>query len=173
VDRLVLVSCADRSSPYLRQVAMLLSHGLRPFPPALLARAVELLSTSPQFLDANEQLVEQRVGMKTPAAERRAVAMHLRCLLHSELPPEQYRIINPTLVISGEDDRLIPAYYARTMAQKIPGSRFLLIRGGGHNALQQRLDDVLPPIIHFLNERDDTAAAGHANRLSQFTELSV
>ena len=173
VDRLVLVSCADRSSPYLRQVAMLLGRGLRPFSPELLARAVELLSTSPQYLDANEQLVEQRVGTKSPAADRKAVAMHLRCLAHSELPPEQFRILSPTLVIAGEDDRLIPACYARKMAEKISGSRFLLIRGGGHNALQQRLDDVLPPIIHFLNERDDAAAAGHANRLPQFTELSV
>jgi hypothetical protein len=57
------------------------------------------------------------------------------------------------------------------MAERIPGSRFLLIRGGGHNALQQRLDDVLPRIIHFLNETADDV--GHTDRLPQFTELSV
>ena len=170
VDRLVLVSCADRFSPYLRQVAMLLRHGLRPFPSDLVTRVVELLSTSPQFLDANDQLIEQRIGAKGSTSERKTVTMQLRCLAHSELPLEEFRILRPTLVIAGEDDRLIPACYARKMAQRIPGSRFLLIRGGGHNALQQRLDDVLPPIIRFLNEADD---AGHANRVPDFTELSV
>ena len=171
VDRLVLISCAERFSPYLRQVAMLLRHGLRPFPSDLVTRVVELLSTSPQFLDANEQLVEQRVGAKATVAQRRSVAMQLRCLPHSEVPPDEFRIRRPTMVIAGEDDRLIPAHYARKMAERIPGSRFLLIRGGGHNALQQRLDDVLPPMIDFLNEPEDIGHA--ANRISQFTELSV
>ena len=172
INRLVLVSCAERFSPYLRQVAMLLRHGLRPFPSDLVARVVELLSTSPQYLDANEQLVEQRVGAKTTVAQRRSLAMQLRCLPHSEVPPDEFRIRRPTMVIAGEDDRLIPAYYARKMAERIPGSRFLLIRGGGHNALQQRLDDVLPRLVDFLNEPESTDI-GHANRLPQFTELSV
>jgi len=172
VNRLVLVSCAERFSPYLRQVAMLLGHGLRPFSSDLVARVVELLSTSPQYLDANEQLVEQRVGEKATVAQRRSLAMQLRCLPNSEVPPDEFRIRRPTLVIAGEDDRLIPAYYARKMAERIPGSRFLLIRGGGHNALQQRLDDVLPRLIAFLNEPETTDTT-HANRLPQFTELSV
>jgi pimeloyl-ACP methyl ester carboxylesterase len=171
VDRLVLVSCAERFSPYLRQVAMLLRHGQRPFPSDLVTRVVELLSTSPQYLDSNEQLVEQRLSAKAPAAQRRSVAMQLRCVAHSEVPPDEFRIRRPTMVIAGEDDRLIPACYARKMAERIPGSRFLLIRGGGHNALQQRLDDVLPRIIHFLNETADDV--GHTDRLPQFTELSV
>jgi 3-oxoadipate enol-lactonase len=172
VNRLVLISCAERFSPYLRQVARLLSHGLRPFPSDMVARVVELLSTSPQFLDANEQLVEQRVSAKSSAAQRRTVGMQLRCLAYSEVPPDEFRIRRPTMVIAGEDDRLIPAYYARKMAERIPDSRFLLIRGGGHNALQQRPDDVLPRLIAFLNEPETTDTA-HANRLPQFTELSV
>src|SRR4051795_6753537 len=42
VDRLVLVSCADRFSPYLRQMAMMLKHALMRFKWLEFARAMEL-----------------------------------------------------------------------------------------------------------------------------------
>ena len=64
VDRLVLVSCADRFTPYLRQVASLLGHSLRRFPKEAFVRTMELLGTSPQYLDENEAIVEQRVAAK-------------------------------------------------------------------------------------------------------------
>lgn len=38
----------------------------------------------------------------------------------------------PTLVVAGEEDRLIPAAGARTMAEMIPGSRLVLMPGVGH-----------------------------------------
>ena len=38
----------------------------------------------------------------------------------------------PTLVVAGEEDRLIPAAGARTMAEMIPGSRLVVLPGVGH-----------------------------------------
>jgi pimeloyl-ACP methyl ester carboxylesterase len=38
----------------------------------------------------------------------------------------------PTLVVAGEEDRLIPAAAARTMAEMIPGSRLVVLPGVGH-----------------------------------------
>src|SRR5688572_11194888 len=52
VDRLVLVSCAHRFSPYLLQVAKLLAQALRHCPPEMYLRTMEMLGTSPQYFDA-------------------------------------------------------------------------------------------------------------------------
>jgi len=45
VERLILVSCADRFSPYLRQTALMLRHALRRFSWEEFARAIELLGS--------------------------------------------------------------------------------------------------------------------------------
>src|SRR5207237_1138549 len=101
VDRLVLVSCADRFTPYLRQMASLLGHSLRRFPKEMFVRTIELLGTSPQFLDANAELLERRVRAKCASGiAARALADQLRCLAHSDIRPEDYRITAPTLVIA-------------------------------------------------------------------------
>jgi pimeloyl-ACP methyl ester carboxylesterase len=59
------------------------------------------------------------------------------------LLPELGRI--PVLVVSGEDDALIPASVAEALANAIPGARLEIIPGAGH----------LPP----LEEPEDTTAA--------------
>jgi pimeloyl-ACP methyl ester carboxylesterase len=166
VDRLVLVSCADRFSPYLRQTALLLRHALRRFAWDEFAQAVELLGTSPHYVDANEKLVEERLRAKCEfKVDRRSVATQLRCLASSELSEQDYRIIGPTLVISGDDDRLIPACYVRQMAEKIRGSKFVLLERCGHNPFQEKPDEVLPLVIDFLHEsrRERSRHAGQAS----------
>lgn len=151
IDRLVLVSCADAFSPYLRQMAMLLAHSLRRFPKEMFARTMELLATAPDFLDANADLVEQRIQDKCRSrVKARTVGNQLRCLACSEVEPRDYKITVPTLVISGEYDPIIPSCYARRMAQKIPGARFMMVPGAGHNPVVDYPEQVLPRIIPFL-----------------------
>jgi 3-oxoadipate enol-lactonase len=158
VDRLVLVSCADRFTPYLRQVAALLGHSLRRFPKEAFVRTMELLGTSPQYLDENEAIVEQRVAAKCASrVSGRALAEQLRCLSGSEIDPRYYRILADTLVVAGEHDALIPSCYSRTMSEQIPGSRFVMIRGAGHNPLVDYPDKVLPIVTRFLAARDAEA----------------
>jgi pimeloyl-ACP methyl ester carboxylesterase len=166
VERLVLVSCADRFSPFLKQTALMLRHALRRFKWEEFAHAMELLGTSPEYWDLNEKLVEQRIRTKCDTeVDRRSVATQLRCLIGSELSEDDYKILGPTLVIAGEDDRLIPACYARRMAEKIPGSRFVSLPRCGHNPFQERPDEVLPQVIEFLKSPPAEAgsAKGHGN----------
>jgi pimeloyl-ACP methyl ester carboxylesterase len=153
VNKLVLMSCTDRFSAYLLRITQLLGHSLRRFPKEMFVQTMELLGTSPLYLDANvdeiDRMARERVKAGVPA---RAMGDQLRCLLRSELPPEQYVIIAPTLVVAGEHDALIPNCYARQMAGKIPGSRFVLIPGAGHNPMTEMPDEVVPLITRFLHE---------------------
>ncbi len=154
IDRLVLVSCTDMFTPYLRQITKLLGQALRRFPPELFVRTVELLSSAPEYLDANAEAVEKRI--KEQCAKRcskMALARQLRCLSCSEVDENDYHILAPTLVIAGEYDGLVPGCYARRMADRIAGSRFMLIENAGHNPLLECPERVVPAILEFLGGR--------------------
>ena len=153
VERLVLVSCTDRFSPYLLRMTALLGHSLRRFPRPVFHQTMETLGTAPLYLDENveaiDRMTREKVDHPVPAM---AMGNQLRALLRSEMAPEDYRIVSATLVLSGEHDCLIPSCYARMMADKIPGSRFVLLRGAGHNPLMECPDTVAPIITRFLSE---------------------
>jgi pimeloyl-ACP methyl ester carboxylesterase len=115
-----------------------------------------------------------RVPLDEGKIDRKMTAIQLRCLACSELNAADYRVLRPTLVVAGDEDRLIPACYARDMAEKIPGSRFLLLHGVGHNPLEECPDEIIPPIIDFLNEpRFTDAPTTLADERVQTLELSL
>lgn len=158
VDRLVLVSCADSFSPYLRQMSGLLAQTLRRFPMEMFVRTVELLATAPEFLDSNGELVEQRVSAKCRSrVSARAVGTQFRCLAASESDPLHDRIFAPTLVIAGEYDPIIPGCYSKRMAERIPDSEFFLVSGAGHNPIVDHPQTVLPRVIDFLRRKDESS----------------
>ena len=151
VDRLVLVSCTDRFSAYLLRITQLLGHSLRRFPRRMFLQMMELLCTAPLYLDANVHAIDREADARCKTGvPARAMGAQLRALLRSEVEPSDYRIVAPTLVVAGEHDHLIPHCYARIMADKIPGSRFVLVPGAGHNPMVERPDVVLPLIARFL-----------------------
>jgi pimeloyl-ACP methyl ester carboxylesterase len=79
------------------------------------------------------------------------LAKQLGCLARYDREDEWgHPIAAPTLVIAGEQDQLIPACYARRMAQHIRGSEFMVVPGCGHNPFEEKPDVVLPRIAEFL-----------------------
>ena len=166
IDRLVLISCTNRFGPYLLEVAKLLAQALRHFPPELYRRTVELLGTSPGYLDAHADEIEERIKMAcSQEVPRKALARQLRCLGCNDIAdPQHYRIIAPTLVISGALDTLIPARYGRKMADEIPGSEFVSLPDCGHNPLIEQPENVVPRVIEFLS-RDRVSMNQEDNEL--------
>ena len=58
----------------------------------------------------------------------------------------------PTLIIWGENDRLIPAVYGNTFQSLIPGSRLVLLKGTGHMPMFEMADAWAQHISSFLQE---------------------
>jgi poly(3-hydroxyalkanoate) depolymerase len=67
-----------------------------------------------------------------------------------------HRLAQPTLILSGDDDPLVPAANAHFMSMLIPNNRVHIVRGGGHLFLVHLLEDVVPVIRRFL-EADGSA----------------
>jgi pimeloyl-ACP methyl ester carboxylesterase len=119
----------------------------------LFLQTMELLATAPLYLDEHADEIDRMLKEKcVDPVPKSAMATQLRCLLRSELEPDDYRITSPTLVVAGEYDALIPACYAKIMANKIPGSHFVLLKGAGHNPLTEMPDISLPLVVKWLRD---------------------
>jgi len=61
-----------------------------------------------------------------------------------------YRIANPTLVVWGDGDRLVPPVYARAWADLLPDGRVAYVNGGRHMLPYERADEVAALVAAFV-----------------------
>lgn len=71
--------------------------------------------------------------------------------------PWLWRLRQPTLVLAGDDDPIVPAVNGRILARCIPGARLHIVRGGGHLFLLERPTEIAALVVDFLTTT--TAAA--------------
>jgi pimeloyl-ACP methyl ester carboxylesterase len=64
--------------------------------------------------------------------------------------PWLHRLRQPTLVVAGDDDPVIPLVNARLLARRIPDARLFVVHGGGHLFLLDEPEQAIPPIRAFL-----------------------
>lgn len=69
-----------------------------------------------------------------------------------------HKLRQRTLVIAGDDDRILPLVNSRILAWRIPQARLEVIRGGGHLFLLQRPRQVVSLILEFLIPTDEENA---------------
>jgi 3-oxoadipate enol-lactonase len=152
VNRLVLVSSTHQFGPYLTGLAELVARALRRFSLRDFVRTVDLLATSPRFMDDNHWKMEQSLDQTCKLyGSRLGVARQLRSLGNSSFRPDEYQISAPTLMVSGGYDPIIPACYARKTASMIPGSRYLLLPNCGHNPFFEQPENIASKVLGFLD----------------------
>ena len=71
------------------------------------------------------------------------------------------RLRQPTLVLAGDDDPIIPVLNGRILARLIPDAELRVIPGGGHLFLLERPAEVADLVANFLAHRADQLAADH------------
>ena len=62
-----------------------------------------------------------------------------------------HRLKQPTLILAGDDDPLVPAVNARFMSMLIPDNELHIIKNGGHLFLLHRAEKLVPLISDFLD----------------------
>lgn len=73
-----------------------------------------------------------------------------------------HRLKQPTLIMAGSDDPLVPPVNARILSLFIPNNRLHIVAGGGHLFMLHRLDEVGTVIREFLDAPDAAAAIAGA-----------
>jgi pimeloyl-ACP methyl ester carboxylesterase len=62
-------------------------------------------------------------------------------------------ITAPTLVLTGDEDRLVPEANSRRLAELIPGARFVLLPGAGHCFPLERFEETFRELTRFFDGR--------------------
>lgn len=105
------------------------------------------------YLDARlvtEELVRRYIDMAMGVGHR-DVLLTQQSQPAKPWTPETFRRLNiPTLVMAGEQDRLIPADDARAIAAAIPGAKLAIYPQGGHLPMEQLPDETVRDLRLFL-----------------------
>jgi pimeloyl-ACP methyl ester carboxylesterase len=111
----------------------------------------DFVMTNPAFLD---RLTERSLAHPTPlySAIRQAMAIQ-RFNTYGRLS----QIMAPTLIASGDDDRLVPLANAYLLADRIPGAALEIFPGAGHGFFWQSPERVVNLLSAFCYEswKDD------------------
>ena len=100
-----------------------------------------------RHLSKNDRRQMGRDVMRVPNETLIEVA---RQLLTLDLTSTARRIRAPTLVLDGEDARMIPAKASRRLGRLIPGARTHIVPGAAHNLALEKPEEFLAQLLPFL-----------------------
>jgi pimeloyl-[acyl-carrier protein] methyl ester esterase len=84
------------------------------------------------------------------AAHPEALAWGLERLKHGDLRPQLAQVRAPTLVVTGQHDRIARPAASRALAEALPKGRFRQLRGAGHLPFLSHRDQFLTALNGFL-----------------------
>jgi len=149
VDGLVLASPWSHADGHLTTMQQLRIAAARALDPYQYAWFNASLLFPPAYRRTHEAGFER---MATDAAPQDAeqIANRLNAILSFDTRPLTPNIACPTLIVTGADDQLMPAWFGSDLAQRISGARLVALEGGGHMLTETRGDDLAAAIQEFL-----------------------
>lgn len=158
VKGLVLIAPAlDDRGPPPPVVAFARSRIGRTVGPAILRTAAPLIARGLRRAVNDPRLVDQsmRSGYRTPMQGREHVLWEMtqRYAPHG-LGPRLAQVAAPTLVITGDSDRIVRPATSERAARTVPGAELVVVEGCGHLPHEERPDEAVRAIEAFLARVD-------------------
>lgn len=116
----------------------------------------ELLFKDPDSTIAHEIIPDGRVNIPDEVLRYKSVTLAARVgweppyLFNKKLLGRLHRITSPTLVLWGEDDRLIPIANGQAYVDNIPRASLQIVRDSGHSTIIEQPADCIDRITAFL-----------------------
>lgn len=101
----------------------------------------------------------------TPPAAPEAFRRQLDAALQHDALDRLGQIKAPTLVITGENDIIIPAANSRVLAERIPGAELVILPGVGHGYALEAQEEADRVVLGFLR-RHSKHRAGEGARIA-------
>ncbi|MGA2013829.1 MAG: alpha/beta hydrolase [Solirubrobacteraceae bacterium] len=109
-------------------------------------RIARATGIDPGYLAAARRILLAPSAWRAYATEQRALIRDLPAL-----EAQLGAILAPTTIVSGSDDRIVPARAPRRLAEQIPGARLVVIPGAGHLLPQRHPGPVAEAIASALD----------------------
>ncbi|MBU4548016.1 MAG: alpha/beta hydrolase, partial [Euryarchaeota archaeon] len=121
---------------------------------AFFDEAVQVVNT-PRFLSENKIVLEEFKALKAKTASINSLISTIDAILDLNLTGELSKIKCPVLIISGSEDKLTGMGLAKIMQESLTDSRWIIIKGEGHNLfVPSWMNEIEGYIQEFLETRD-------------------
>lgn len=133
---------------------LMLSRASSTATPEEMAWATAPILYSQSFIDNHREMVAEDIArrIENPILPYAYMLQLQACLAH-----DTYDLIDqikvPTLVIHGDEDKLVPYENGVTLAKKIPNVEFLTVPGAGHIYVTEARDLVNNKVLDFLKNQ--------------------
>jgi pimeloyl-ACP methyl ester carboxylesterase len=113
-------------------------------------RSLEAI-TGPGFGARNRDLIREKAVLRERFPTSKAtLGAQVGAIVGSDRSQMVATIRQPTLVIHGTDDPLVPVQNGKLLAERIPGARLLLLPGCGHVPHFERPTECTKAVLDFL-----------------------
>ncbi len=120
-------------------------------PPDQITRDAMRLISAPGFAEQNPQIIDTLVELALAEPTPKAMFMaQLQAILGSDRSARVRDIAAPTLIVHGDQDRLIPVGNGRLLAERIPGAALEILPGVGHMPMWEAPTALAGALQHFL-----------------------
>jgi pimeloyl-ACP methyl ester carboxylesterase len=115
-----------------------------------------VVSTAPGFAEAHPEIIEEWLEHRVknpldPAGYQAQLAIGLAVASEEAcFEPKLKQVEVPTLILFGEDDKVVPAGNAELLAREIPNSRIQILDGAGHFFPLEVPDEAARAVVSFL-----------------------
>ncbi|MEH7106383.1 alpha/beta fold hydrolase [Bacillus sp. JJ1764] len=122
--------------------------------PEEMAWATAPILYSQSFIENHRQLIAEDIEkrIEQPILPHAYVLQLQACIGH-DTSEEINTIQKPTLIIHGNEDKLVPYENGVVLAEKIPNAEFLTIQGAGHIYVTEAIDLANQKVLEFLNKQ--------------------
>lgn len=155
--RAMVLMCTTSGGPEYRKIFPSLSEeqvlALYALPP--LARVTAALSETlcpllkTNFPELYDAIVAKRVADPTDPGQVMYQFFAVEGFMNQSLPLE--KITCPVLILTGDQDRLVPVINAQTMAKDLPDARIVTVPGTDHLFFLEKIPETVAAIVDFLN----------------------
>lgn len=124
--------------------------------PEQAARRIWKVTYAPLYLAQHQKLAEEQmkceIALPTPL---HAADLQFQAFAEFDGSEALSGIRKPTLILTGDLDRLISPKNSQKMAGLIPGAKLIIIPGGGHRVIWEATDECVLHIAGFLGAVED------------------
>jgi pimeloyl-ACP methyl ester carboxylesterase len=149
VGKLVVSNSAARYPDDSRRGFAAMAQKIAGGGPQALAETAARRTFSPEYLAAHPQAVEER-RQAMLGIDAKAMADACKILEEVDLTPLLHRLNVPTLVVAGERDQATPPALTKAIADKIPGARYVELKGCGHCPPLEQPQEFVAAIKEFV-----------------------
>jgi pimeloyl-ACP methyl ester carboxylesterase len=152
-----LILCATMaggpSATYAEPHVVRVMRDLDELTPEQAARRIWSVTYAPGYLDKHRTLAEEQmkreIALPTPL---HAADLQFQAFAEFDCSRQLASIRKPTLVLTGDLDRLIAPQNSLKMAKLIPGARLTIVPGAGHRVIWEATDECVAHIAGFLDD---------------------